>query len=141
MAARLAFANHPVPTDNVTSVLEEMAQQDPTLFQGPGGADALEKLREAARLIKDKHPDRARLTENLILAIFNFLIEKLEPPPMAPDVLQARVQDVMARHRAEDAERAAADAAPPLFPPRHGGRRRKTRRGRKTRRKTLRQRK
>lgn len=102
MDARLAWAAHPQPTDNAISDLEEMAQQDPTLFEGPDGAEAREKLREAAALIKNNAADKAQRTADLLLDVFSFLLDKLAP-------------------------------ARPAFPPRHGGRRRRTR-GRKTRR-------
>jgi hypothetical protein len=148
------WAVNPFPTDNVVSELREMAEYDPTLYTGEDGEAALLQLQEAER--NNSNPlTRHNSIEN-VRGVFYRLRRKLAPPEVlaglvnpAPRVLEDRGQldpqaaadvarragDVLARLQAERAARGPGYQAP------NGGRRRRTRRGRKSRRKSLRQRK
>jgi len=159
------WKRNPYPTDNVISDLREMIALDPTLFTGPDGIRALHHLEDAERnnlrpafrqgavidiqLVFDKlklelnakNPDEARLRRMYAAPV----PAPVPAPAPVPVPAPAPPFGVMAPVQAAPAPPAAnlfGFLAPqrPAFPPRNGGRRR-TRRGRKSRRKSLRQRK
>jgi hypothetical protein len=145
--------------DNYIATIVNMVEREPYFLQGPFGPRIREQIDTLTRPRDEDNADDKYESWDTVNAVFIWLKKALEfrEEWRVSDVQRrkeaARKRGQNARALREEAERAARGppapapapqpAGPPLAsaPPGDGGRRRKTRRGRKSRRKSLRQRK